>query len=84
MTHLADSLGQSKPTVLVVDDTPENLQVMNGLLRGLYKVRLATSGGLALELALQTPQPDLILLDILMAMRCAYGLRPTPPLRTFL
>ncbi len=66
MTHLADSLGQSKPTVLVVDDTPENLQVMNGLLRGLYKVRLATSGGLALELALQTPQPDLILLDIMM------------------
>jgi putative two-component system response regulator len=39
---------------------------MNGLLRGLYKVRLANSGALALELALQSPQPDLILLDIMM------------------
>ncbi len=66
MIRLADSLAQRKPTVLVVDDTPENLQLMNGLLRGLYKVRLANSGALALELALQSPQPDLILLDIMM------------------
>ncbi len=66
MIRLADSLAQQKPTVLVVDDTPENLQLMNGLLRGLYKVRLANSGALALELALQSPQPDLILLDIMM------------------
>lgn len=66
MIHLADSLAQRKPTVLVVDDTPENLQLMNGLLRGHYKVRLANSGALALELALQAPQPDLILLDIMM------------------
>lgn len=66
MIRLADSLAQRKPTVLVVDDTPENLQLMNGLLRGHYKVRLANSGALALELALQAPQPDLILLDIMM------------------
>lgn len=55
-----------KPTLLVVDDTPENLQLMNGLLRDQYRVRLATRGEACLELALQSPQPDLILLDIMM------------------
>lgn len=66
MIQLTASLSARKPTVLVVDDTPENLQLMNGLLRGQYKVRLATHGGIALELAHQDPQPDLILLDIMM------------------
>jgi putative two-component system response regulator len=55
-----------KPTVLVVDDTPENLQLMNALLRDSYRVRLATSGASCLELARQDPQPDLVLLDIMM------------------
>jgi len=56
----------AKPTLLVVDDTPENLQLMNALLRARYRVRLATSGEACLELALQPPQPDLVLLDIMM------------------
>ena len=66
MTQLTASLSARKPAVLVVDDTPESLQLMNGLLRGQYKVQLATNGGIALELAHQDPQPDLILLDIMM------------------
>jgi putative two-component system response regulator len=52
--------------VLVVDDTPENLQLMHELLRETYRVRLATSGEIALNLAVTEPQPDLILLDIMM------------------
>jgi len=56
----------TRPTLLVVDDTPENLQLMNGLLRQTYRVRLATNGEACVELALQAPQPDLILLDIMM------------------
>lgn len=55
-----------KPTLLVVDDAPENLQLMNSLLRDRYRVRLATDGESGLKLALQDPQPDLILLDIVM------------------
>lgn len=55
-----------RATVLVVDDTPENLQLMHGLLRELYRVRLANSGEVALRLASQEPLPDLILLDIMM------------------
>lgn len=56
----------AKPTVLVVDDTPENLQLMYALLRDRYRVRLATSGASCVELARQEPAPDLVLLDIMM------------------
>ena len=51
-------------SILVVDDTPANLQVLAGMLkdRG-YKVRPAPSGKLALAAAERDP-PDLILLDI--------------------
>ncbi|MAT15057.1 MAG: hypothetical protein CMJ46_07280 [Planctomyces sp.] len=51
-------------SILVVDDTPANLQVLAGMLkdRG-YKVRPVPSGKLALLAADRDP-PDLILLDI--------------------
>src|SRR5271163_1619663 len=51
-------------SILVVDDTPANLQVLAGMLkdRG-YKVRPVPSGKLALQAAKHDP-PDLILLDI--------------------
>ncbi len=66
MSRLAASFAECKPTVLVVDDTPENLQLMNALLREHYRVRLANNGATGLELARQEPLPDLILLDIMM------------------
>ena len=54
------------PNVIVVDDTPANLQLLTGMLkeRG-YKVRPVPSGKLALQAAKNDP-PDLILLDIMM------------------
>lgn len=60
------STPDDRATVLVVDDTPENLQLMRGLLRERYRVRLANSGETALELVRQEPRPDLVLLDIMM------------------
>lgn len=54
-----------KPTVLVVDDVPENIDVLTGVLRDEYRVRAATNGPTALSLARRSP-PDLILLDIMM------------------
>ena len=57
---------RSKPTVLIVDDTPENLTVMNGLLREHYRTKIANSGARALQIAADNPHPDLILLDIMM------------------
>ena len=51
-------------SILAVDDTPANLQVLTGMLKGRgYKVRPVPSGQLALLAAKKTP-PDLILLDI--------------------
>src|SRR5688572_2087358 len=50
--------------ILVVDDTPANLQVLAGMLKNRgYKARPVPSGKLAL-LAAQRDPPDLILLDI--------------------
>ncbi|HEY9829396.1 MAG TPA: response regulator [Stenomitos sp.] len=56
----------SKETILIVDDIPENLQLLAGMLseQG-YIVRLAPDGQLALQFVQSNP-PDLILLDILM------------------
>jgi serine phosphatase RsbU (regulator of sigma subunit) len=55
-----------KKTLLLVDDTPANLQTANAILKDDYKVRIATSGAKALELTGAAPAPDLILLDVMM------------------
>lgn len=54
------------PTVLAVDDAPENLALLARLLQGRYQVRVANGGERALKLAATGRPPDLILLDILM------------------
>jgi putative two-component system response regulator len=55
-----------RKTVLIVDDTPENLDVLKELLGPFYRVQIATNGRLALKIALSPAKPDLILLDIMM------------------
>ena len=53
--------------ILIVDDMPENLSVLGELLHGAgYRVKVATNGPSALNLANQQPRPSLILLDIMM------------------
>lgn len=54
-----------KPVVLAVDDTPENLDVVKGILVPEYKVKVVTNGAAALKIAEKQP-PDIILLDIMM------------------
>jgi len=56
---------QSKALILLVDDTPENLQVLGNLLEGHYKTAIAESGLQALAFV-KKRIPDLILLDLLM------------------
>lgn len=53
-------------TLLVVDDSPENLTVLGGLLQPHYQVRVANSGARALQIVGLQPPPDLILLDVMM------------------
>ena len=52
-------------TILVVDDVPENIAVLAGILRGLYRVLIATNGVDALAVVKQD-SVDLILLDVMM------------------
>ena len=52
--------------VLVVDDTPTNIHLLNGMLREHYKVKAATNGNKALQIARTEPRPDIILLDVMM------------------
>src|SRR3954454_2489506 len=55
-----------KKVVLLVDDEPANIQIVNSILKDEYKIRVATNGAKALELVTATPPPDLILLDVVM------------------
>ena len=55
-----------RATILVVDDTPDNLALMSSLLKDAYKVKIANGGEKALKIAASDPPPNLILLDIMM------------------
>ena len=55
-----------KPTILLVDDTPDNLALLSALLKDKYKLKIATNGVKALQVATAAPSPDLILLDVVM------------------
>ncbi|MBD1583982.1 response regulator [Pseudoalteromonas sp. S16_S37] len=52
--------------VLIVDDVADNIKVISDILRKDYKVRAALNGKKALQICAVEPQPDIILLDIMM------------------
>ena len=56
----------STPLILVVDDSPESLEVISTELIKYYEVHVATDGERCLELARRVRRPDLILLDVMM------------------
>ena len=56
---------ENKKVILAVDDAPENLDVVKGLLSPHYTVKAAVNGQMALKIA-EKQSPDLILLDIRM------------------
>ena len=60
-----------KAVILAVDDTPENLDVVKGILAPHYTVKVAISGPMALKIVEKQP-PDLILLDIMMPDMSGY------------
>ncbi len=55
-----------KKKILIVDDTPENIDFLVGILKDRYKLVAARDGSRALKLANSNNPPDLILLDIVM------------------
>lgn len=68
-THPAHQLrhdAQPQKTVLIVDDTSQNLAILGELLQSHYRVRAANSGERALHAAHSEPRPEIILLDVMM------------------
>ncbi len=57
---------RGRPSILVVDDTPGNIDVLREALKKDYTIRPALDGVTALKIAAADPKPDLILLDIMM------------------
>lgn len=55
-----------KQTILVVDDSPENIDILDEILSKDYKIKVAINGESALKIAASNNPPDLILLDIIM------------------
>ena len=55
-----------KQCILVVDDTPDNIDLLSSILADDYRIRVATSGEKALKIVYSDEPPDLILLDIMM------------------
>ena len=71
-----------KQTILIVDDTPQNLTILGELLQPHYRVRAANSGERALRAASLQPRPDLILLDVMMPEMDGYAvMQPRPIFR---
>ena len=60
-------------SILIVDDDPENVAVLDEMLQSTYRVLAANSGKRALEIAAADPSPDLILLDVMMPEMDGYA-----------
>lgn len=64
-------MANHRPSILIVDDTPENIALMTSVLGSNYQTKAATSGERALSIAFSEP-PDLILLDVTMPAMDGY------------
>lgn len=64
----------SKNCILIVDDKPENLTIMNQILEQEYQVKVTTNPEIALKIATSSKSPDIILLDIIMPVIDGYEL----------
>lgn len=63
----------SLPEILIVDDDRGNIKFLGTELKEHYRVRFATNGEKALEIANSDPSPDLILLDVVMPAMDGYA-----------
>lgn len=84
VSNALDSI--ERATILVVDDTADNLSLMSALLKDLYIVKVANNGEKALKYAQSGSPLDLILLDIMMPGLSGYDvmreLKANPVTRT--
>jgi putative two-component system response regulator len=57
---------QKKQRILIVDDNPENIDILDSILKSAYKINAALNGDTAIRIANSDSSPDLILLDVSM------------------
>jgi CheY-like chemotaxis protein len=57
---------KSRPTILIVDDTPDNIMLLSNLLKDKYNTKVANNGATALQILASGAKVDLILLDVMM------------------
>lgn len=62
---MIEKTSEYRSTVLIVDDTPENISLLNAALKDQYIIKVATGGSKAIEIA-SSGQVDIILLDVMM------------------
>lgn len=55
-----------RSTILIVDDTPDNIMLLSSLLKDKYHTKVANNGATALQILDSTVAVDLILLDVMM------------------
>lgn len=63
---MSDANAAGRQTVLLVDDSPESLTQMYGLLKADYRTLIANGGERALQIVEGDALPDLVLLDVMM------------------
>ena len=65
---------QNKPSILVVNDSAQNLEIITQILKNDYLVKIANSGKKALSYLKHDKKPDLILLDVIIPDMDGYTL----------
>ncbi len=77
---------RERASILIVDDSPENLTILGETLQPDYEVKAANSGERGIQIARRAPHPDLILLDLMMPGADGYevfeNLQADPATRT--
>jgi len=59
-------MDKKRYSILIVDDSPQNIRILNEILKNEHSINAATNGIKALQIAQSESPPDLILLDIMM------------------
>ncbi|MBN1780593.1 hybrid sensor histidine kinase/response regulator [bacterium] len=57
---------QTKNTLLIIDDSPEDIEIIRSLFKDFYVIKAVKTGVSGVALMLKEPTPDLILLDIIL------------------
>lgn len=64
--NLSTAIKTKPASILVVDDIPDNIQIISEVIKKDYRIKAATSGEKTLSICLSQNPPDMVLLDIMM------------------